>query len=356
MAEQTTERTALDAIPEAEVKTSPGGFSLVWLVPLVAAAIGGWVWYKTWSEQGPVITISFETAEGIEAGKTKVRYKDVEIGLVDEVSISEDLGSIVLRVSMSVDSGPYLTDKARFWVVRPRVAAGQVSGLGTLLSGAYIAMDPGPGGTPQRHFTGLEKQPLITADEPGHHYVLQASTLGSLEVGSPVYFRKIKVGQVVDYALAPAGSEVDIKIFVHAPHHQLVRTTTRFWNASGVDVSVGAEGVRVRTESVVSLLLGGIAFETPDTLESGVAAEDGDEFPLYESYESTREKKYALRESFLMYFDGSVRGLSVGAPIEFRGIKVGEVRDINLEYDPDELVFRIPVLAEFQLERFTVIG
>ena len=250
-----------DAVPEAEVRTSRG-ISIVWLVPLVAAVIGIWLAYTTLQERGPTITITFDDAEGLEAGKTKIKFKDVEVGTVESVRISEDLKHIVVTAEMVKDAEAYLTEGTRFWVVSPRLGAGGVSGLGTLLSGVYIGVDPKPGAA-ATSFVGLTEPPLITSDTPGRQYMLRATTRGSIARGSSVYFRGIEVGQVVDYALADDNQSLDIQVFVQAPHDQLVQNDSRFWNASGFRVAMSASGVQVETESVQALLAGGIAFDTP---------------------------------------------------------------------------------------------
>jgi paraquat-inducible protein B len=345
------------ATPEAIVKTKKSfSFSLVWLVPLVAALIGGWLVYKAFSEKGPTITITFKTAEGLEAGKTKIKYKDVDIGQVESIDISEDLSHVIVTAEMGKRADKHLTENTRFWVVRARVAAGGVSGLGTIFSGAYIGIDPGKPGKPARSFEGLEIPPVITTGLPGAHFTLKAERLGSLDIGSPVYYRQIKVGQVVAYELEKDGTAVDIKIFIQAPHDQGVRQNTRFWNASGLDVSVDASGIKVNTESFVTMMVGGIAFDTPTNLEPGAPAEEGAVFNLYESRAKSLEEAYVRKRPWLLHFDGSVRGLAVGAPVDFRGIEIGRVIDIILEFDWEKLAFRIPVLIELEPDRIDWVG
>jgi len=355
MTEQNRSESSFNDVPEAVVHTKKH-FSIVWLVPLVALLIGGWLAFKAFSERGPIITITFETAEGLEAGKTKIKYKDVEIGLVESITVSEDISHVVLTAELKKSTKPYLTEDTRFWVVRARVAAGEVSGLGTLFSGAYIGMDPVKSGAPARSFKGLEVQPIITTGLPGRHFMLRAKRLGSLDVGSPVHYRQIKVGKVVAYELEEDGKSVDIQIFINGPHHEVVFENTRFWNASGVDVSVDADGIRVNTESLVTIMLGGIAFDTPVSLESGAQAKEDNVFKLYASREKIFEKTYAAKRYWLLHFAGSVRGLSVGAPVEFRGIKIGEVVDVKLELETETLALRIPVLVEIEPERMTWVG
>jgi paraquat-inducible protein B len=343
-------------LPEAKVARTDR-LSLVWLLPLLALAVGGWLAYKTWAEQGPTITISFQNASGLQAGKTKVRFKDVEIGQVTKISVTKDLQGVEVTAELTSGSERYLTEQTRFWVARPRVTASRVSGLETLLSGAYIAIDPVIEGSSARHFKGLAEPPVITTDEPGTRFRLRSQTLGSLNLGSPVYYRHIQVGQVVSYELDQDGEAVTIDIFVTKPHDRLVFVNTRFWNASGIDLSLTANGVNLDTESLISVLLGGVAFDTPDTLETKGAPATADQFfPLYSSRAAAHERIYLDKQRYLMVFSGSVRGLSVGAPVLLQGIQVGEVLDIQLRFDPTRLAFSIPVLIEIEPERINVAG
>jgi paraquat-inducible protein B len=348
--------TVPDALPLADVAPR-GGPSLVWLIPLVALAIGGWLAYKTYSEKGQTIHIGFKTAAGLTAGKTEVKFKDVAIGKVIGIDVTDDLTAVRVTAELVAGTERYLTEGTRFWVERPRVTASRVSGLETLLSGAYIAMDPVHRGASARDFVGLEEPPLFTTAEPGKQFALRAPTLGSLNVGSPVYYRDIQVGQVVGHDLDAEGKAVNIRIFVSAPHDVLVDTNTRFWNASGVDFSLTASGVRIGTQSLLSVLIGGVAFDNPETLEAaGKPATEGEVFPLYASRAEAHEKTYLNKERFLMYFGGSVRGLAIGAPVESRGIKVGQVLDIQLQLNADTAEFQIPVLVEIEPERIVVVG
>lgn len=355
MNEQNIDETIVSDVPEVVVH-SKKSFSIVWLVPVVAAIIGGWLAYKAISEKGPTITIIFKSAEGLEAGKSKIKYKDVDIGQVEKIDLSKDLSGVVVTAVLVKQAEQYLTENTRFWIVRARIGATGATGLGTLFSGTYISIDPVRGGAPIRKFEGLEHPPVVTRDLPGRHFVLHADRLSSLDVGSPVYFRQIKVGQVVAYNIDPKGNEVIINVFVRSPYHHFVRKNTRFWNAGGLDISVDAAGIKVDTESFVTLMLGGIAFETPVNLEPGDAAEDGDVFVLYRNHESIYEKTYLKKSYWVLYFGGSVKGLSVGAPVDFRGIKVGRVADIRLEFLMEKSAVRIPVLIELEPERIAVTG
>jgi paraquat-inducible protein B len=350
------DKPELKGLPEPEFRKRKRGISIVWLVPLVALAIGGWLVYKAVSEKGPTVTITFKSADGLEAGKTKIKYKDVELGEVDSIVLSKDLSQVIVKAELVKEAESFISHNTRFWVVRARVAAGSVSGLGTLFSGAYIGLDPGKAGKPATHFQGLETPPVVTTDLPGRHFELRASSLGSLNIGDPVYFRRIEVGQMVSYKLDEDGQAVTIKVFVHDPHHQLVRKNTRFWNASGLDVSIGADGIRVDTESFATLMIGGIAFDTPANLEPGEPAEENDVFNLYKNRESISEKTYARKNRWLLRFDGDVRGLKEGAPVELQGIQIGQVLDVNLEFDVENGAFRVPVLIETEPDRIKATG
>ncbi len=324
--------------------------SIVWLVPLVTALVGGWLVVRTLTDQAPVATIQFQTAEGIEAGKTKIRYKSVEIGVVEEIDFAEDFSNVILTAKFNQGLDTFLRRNTRFWVVRPQLSVRGVSGLSTLISGSYIEIDPGPG-APQTHFVGLEEVPLITTDDAGTRITLISKNLGSIGRGSPIYYQGILAGEALGYELAGDAQSVYIYAFVRDPFDQLLQGNSRFWNVSGVDLSLGADGIEVRTASVTSLLFGGISFETPDTLEISVADMSDLVFTLHESYADIEEQAYTRKIQFVMYFTGSVRGLSPGAPLEFRGIRIGEVLDIRMEFDASDTSFRIPVLVEIEPDR-----
>ncbi|MCD6585769.1 MAG: MCE family protein [Desulfobacteraceae bacterium] len=338
---------------EAVIQTRRS-ISIVWIVPVVALIIGGWLVYKAISEKGPVITISFKTAEGLEAGKTKIKYKDVEIGLVDTISLSKNLSHVVLAANLIKGAERYLTDQTKFWVVRARLTASEVSGLTTLFGGAYIAIDPGKEGLAQTAFKGLERAPVVMTDLPGKHFLLKAEKLGSLDIGSPVYYRQIQVGQVSDYKLDEDGQHVTLNIFINEPHNRLIFKNSRFWNASGMDITMDSSGIKIDTQSIVSMMIGGIAFNTPVNLESVESAAENEVFVLYENQLAAQEETFQIKHYWVLNFEGSVRGLSPGAPVEFKGIPIGKVLDINPRFDMDlaGAKFSIPVLIETEPERY----
>jgi paraquat-inducible protein B len=341
-----------DELPEVEVKKRRG-ISLVWLIPLVAGAIAIWLGYTTLREKGPTITVAFEDAEGLEAGKTRVKYRDVDVGLVDQVALSDDLSHIVVTATLDRSVAPHMKEGTRFWIVRPRIGLGGISGLGTLLSGVFIEFDPGDGEA-THDFVGLAEAPPITSRVPGTRFVLRTDRLGSIGRGSPVYYHNIAVGQVLGYELAEDKQDLTVDIFVDAPNDQLVRPNSRFWKASGFDVSLGAGGVEVSMESLQALLAGGIAFDTPDIDQPGEPAAAATAFPLFASLREVTEAGYTERIPYLVEFDGSVRGLHAGAPVEFRGIRVGSVTDVRLEIDPAQDSVRIPVTLEIEPQRIGI--
>ena len=335
-----------------------GGFPIspIWLFPIVALVIGGWLVFQTLSQKGPTITIAFKTADGIEATKTKIKFREVEIGLVESIAIKKDISGVVVTAEMKKEATPYLTDSTRFWVVRPRIGLQGISGLGTLVSGAFIEVDPGKGGESKRAFVGLEEPPLITTDEPGKEFTLVSGKLGSYTTGSPVYYRGIEVGKVLGHQMAENRKEIFVSVFINEPHDQLVRDDSRFWNASGINVSINADGMEVKIESLAALALGGIAFDTPSDLKAGTPSKAGTRFRLHDSKTAVDEASFTQKFRWILYFTGSVRGLSRKAPVEFKGIRVGTVVDVRLEADGKSGQFRIPVLIDLEPERITAIG
>ena len=356
MNEQNGNESEVQQVPEAVVKTRKHQISIVWLVPIVALIIGGWLAYKALSEKGPIITIAFRSAEGLEAGKTKIKFKDVEVGKVEAIEVADDLTHVVVTAEMVKKANPYLTENTRFWVVRARVTAGEVSGLGTLFSGAYIGIDPGKGGAAKHHFEGLEAPPVVTKGLPGKHFILKSERLGSLDIGSRIYYRQIKVGQIVSYELEPDNKTIRFHVFVHAPHHELVYENTKFWNASGLDVSLDADGIQIQTESLVTLISGGIAFDIPAGQTPGKPAPKDYAFTLYQRRDDILEKTNAELKHWILQFKGSVRGLSKGAPVELKGIKFGEVTDIKAKFDMETLDPIILVYIATDPEVFSMIG
>ncbi|MBS0150898.1 MAG: MCE family protein [Nitrospira sp.] len=316
---------------------------LVWLVPIVSALIGGWIAIKAVLEHGPTITITFRAAEGLEPGKTKIKYKNVDVGEVRTIAISEDLSHVVVTADMVSNFSAHLVEDTRFWVVRTRVTGGQVTELGTLFSGSYIGLDVGKSLASKRDFEGLEVPPIITGDIAGRQFVLRGTDQGSLDTGTPVYFHRVPVGKVLSTELDTDGAAVMTRIFVAAPHDRYVTTNTRFWNASGVDVTVDAAGLKMRTQSLLSILVGGIAFETPPNVPVAPQAADNTSFVIYPDRDLAMKRPDQGTLRFTVHFTESLRGLAIGAPVELHGLPVGEVVGIEMDYDEKAGTYRFPV-------------
>jgi paraquat-inducible protein B len=330
------------SIPELAVQPAKSHrLQLVWIIPIVAALLGGWLAVSTALQRGPTITIAFKTGEGLEAGKTKIKYKEIEIGTVKAIKLADGRAGVVATAEIAKQAANLLLDDTRLWVVRPRISGGSVSGLGTLLGGSYIGLDPGKAKVQKHEFVGLETPPVVTLDVPGTQFTLRADDLGSLDVASPIYFRRVQVGQIVSFKLDNEG--VTMKVFVQAPYDQYVSSNTRFWNASGFDVSLDASGIKLETQSMVSILIGGIAFQTPGASELPARAAADAAFPLYPDRAQALKNPDTSSEDFVAVFKDSLRGLSVGAPIDFRGLTVGEVRAINASFDPKTRAYTMAV-------------
>ncbi|NYT83006.1 MCE family protein [Alcaligenaceae bacterium] len=334
--------------------------SWIWLVPLVAALVGVSLLARSWLAIGPTITISFETAEGLEVGQTKVRYKDVAIGTVTGIRVAEDRSKVQVTAELVRDGSEFITrENTSFWVVRPRLGLSGVSGLGTLVSGAYIAVDAAEspvkkGSTPVYEFVGLEKPPEVTSGRPGTRYTLHADDLGSLEIGSPVYYRRIQVGRIIGYDLDESGRSVNIHVFVDAPNDKFVTSDTRFWNASGINLSLDADGFNVQTGSLVSMIAGGVAFASANEANTRPAP-SGSDFKLAASRAEALADPDGPPFHIEFHFQQSVRGLKVGAPVDFRGLELGKVIDVDLEFNEETKRFYALVKAELYPLRFGAV-
>jgi paraquat-inducible protein B len=306
--------------------------SLVWLVPAVAALVGLSMLVHAWLSAGPELTIAFQTAAGLEAGKTPVKYKDVTVGTVTAITLSDDGSHVLATVSLDKSAESLARADTRFWVVRPRIGLGGVSGVDTLLSGAYIGADKGRSPQPAQHFTGLETPPTVINGMPGKSFVLHADDLGSLDIGSPIYYRRIQVGRVASYRMDEDGRGVSLQAFVDAPYDRFVTTGTRFWNASGVDVSLGADGLKLNTQSLATVIAGGIAFATPPGGAQASASAQAS-FALAKDRQAAMAPPDGPAQYIQLRFEQSLRGLAVGAPVEFSGLAIGQVVSIRLDYD-----------------------
>jgi paraquat-inducible protein B len=336
------------AVPDAPRRVR---LPYVWILPVVVVIAGAFVAVREKLAEGTSIEITFHTADDLEPNKTKISYKAVEIGEVKEIRVSRDRKEVIVEARIHRDAADYLVQDTRFWVVRPRVTGANISGLGTLVSGAYIGVDVGHSSVPARTFTGLEVPPIVTSGLPGREYILHAGDIGSLTIGSTVFYRHMAAGQVVAYSLDPGGASVTIKVFINSPYDKFVTQDTRFWQASGVDMSIDSEGVKLHTESIASILEGGVAFQSPrESTATAEMAEDSP-FKLYSDRERALREADTVAETFIMYFQGSLRGLSVGAPVDLRGINIGEVKRLSVEYDRVAGELRFPVEVDIFPQR-----
>jgi len=330
--------------------------SKVWIIPLLSALIGLSLVINAVLERGPTITVSFATAEGIEAEKTKVKFKDVDIGVVKEVHLADDRSRVLVSIELAREARGFAVADSRFWVVRPRLAGSGVSGLETLLSGAYIGVDAGHADERRSSFTGLETPPVVPSDIPGRRFQLVTDDIGSLDVGSPVYFHRIAVGHVESFSLESDGRNLSLSIFIRSPYDHFVTGATRFWHASGIDLRLDADGVKLNTQSLATILMGGIAFETlAETAESQKAAE-GMRFALAHDRSEALKAPDGESMSVVLHFSQSVRGLAVGAPVDFRGIALGQVHTIGLTIDPKSGDFKPTVTVDLFPDRLVEAG
>jgi paraquat-inducible protein B len=320
--------------------------SIAWLVPIAALVVGAVLIVRTVMQAGPTITIAFRTAEGIEAARTEVRFKEVVVGKVTKVALSPNREQVLVTVKLDKSAERLAVEDTRFWAVRPRVGLAGVSGLGTLFSGAYIGVDAGISNEEKQLFTGLEAPPPQLRDEPGRSFVLKARDLGSLDVGSPVYYRRTKVGRVVGYTLDPENDTLSVQVVVAAPNDRLVTAQSRFWNASGVDLTVNASGLSLDTQSLASVVLGGVAFANPADAASAPAAAEGQRFDLFPNRKSARAPPDGPPLRVRMVFDQAQRGLVAGAPVDMLGIEIGTIRSVALIDAPKTDQFPVEVIAD----------
>jgi paraquat-inducible protein B len=342
------------AIPHATARRSRR-ISVIWVIPLVAVAIGGYLAWDTLSKEGPTIKISFDSGEGLQAGQSQLKFKEIVFGTVKKLELAPDNTHVVVTVATTREAKPLLTDQTAFWVVKARLFAGNVSGLETLLSGVYIGMLPAQG-KPQREFVGREDPPILQANVPGHTFMLKAKRLGSISLGSPVFYRDLNVGEVLGWDIADMAEYVTIRAFVRAPYDSYVRDQSRFWNASGLSVKLGGAGVEVQMESLKALLLGGIAFETPAAEIHAATAPENHVFPLFADRDAANNASYTRKIQVISYFPGSVKGLAPGSEVTMHGLKVGEVTDVRLEFDRAKDIIVAPVRYEIEPERIVGVG
>ncbi len=342
-------------VPEAKTVTRERSrFSFVWIIPLVAAVVGAWIAITTIRNQGPTITIQFKSAEGLEVNKTAIRYNGVEIGEISDIRLAEDYKSVIATAKLSPETEHFLKKDTQFWVVRPQISGANISGLSTIISGAYIGMAIGVSAQSERHYVAQDDPPMEVDGITGRFFTLKTPELGSLNKGTPVYFRRLQAGQVASYQLDPDGKFLDVKVFIQSPYDQFVSDNTKFWQASGIDLSLSANGLRMHTESILSILVGGIAFETPVTEPPPAPAAANTTFILNRNREEAFQPGPQSPITLMLVFTESLRGLTVGAPVELEGITIGEVTAIDAQFNSRTYEFSAPVTIEVDPARYGV--
>jgi paraquat-inducible protein B len=332
-------------------------WSPVWIIPIVTALIGAWILFYHFSHQGPVVMLVTTTADGVEAGKTKIKSRSVDVGRVETVTLSDDLGQVRIRARLNDGMDKLLSQDSAFWVVKPQIDREGISGLGTMLSGAYIEVLPGSKGKGDKNSYQLHDTPPLTSpDTKGLRIVLTSEKSGQLNVGDPVLFRGYRVGTVETRDFTPAERLMRYQLFITAPYDQLITTNVRFWKNSGVAFDLSAQGIRMEMGSLSTLISGGVSFDVPEGWEHGELAIEKAEYQLFDNKRNIQESLYTAHKDYLLFFTDSVSGLQPGAPVEFRGIRLGTVAQVPFykEGIPQRLDnrYRIPVLIRIEPERF----
>ncbi|KAA1184336.1 intermembrane transport protein PqiB [Photorhabdus heterorhabditis] len=331
-------------------------WSPVWIVPIVTVLIGAWVLFYHFSHQGPEVTLITSNAEGIEAGKTKIKSRSVDIGVVERVMLSDNLSQVIIKARLHDGMENLLRSDSAFWVVKPQIGRDGISGLGTLLSGAFIELQPGTLGDEEDKFYLLASPPLASPDAKGIRVILSSDKAGQLNPGDPVLFRGYRVGSVETGEFEPKSHLMRYQLFINAPYDGLLTTNVRFWKDSGITVDLSSQGVRVEMASLSTLFGGGVSFDVPKGWELGEPVKEKITYKLFDNQKSIQDSLYTEHKDYLLLFSDSVRGLQPGAPVEFRGIRMGTVakvpfysEEMKQRLDND---FRIPVLISIEPGRF----
>lgn len=330
-------------------------WSPVWIFPIVTALIGAWILFYHYSHQGPEVTLITANAEGIEAGKTTIKSRSIDVGVVESATLTDDLTHVEIKARLNAGMEKLLHGDSVFWVVKPQVGREGISGLGTLLSGAYIELQPGTKGGVRDDYQLLDSPPLAPPDAKGIRVVLDSKKAGQLTPGDPVLFRGYRVGSVETSVFDPQKRTMSYQLFINAPNDRLVTSNVRFWKDSGIAVDLTSAGMRVEMGALTTLFGGGVSFDVPDGIDLGLPVAEKTEFDLYDNQRSIQESLYTEHKDFLMFFKDSIRGLQPGAPVEFRGMRLGTVSKVpffmpGLRQALNE-DYRIPVLIRIEPER-----
>lgn len=336
---------------------SSKGISLFWLVPLLAMGVAGLVVWKSLSERGPLIEVLFSTGHGFVAGKTEIRHKDIVVGLVEEVTLTDNLKAVKIKARMNKVVAPYLGDTSLFWAVTARISGSNLSGLGTLLSGNYIELAWTAESTSKtKTFTGLDEPPKTPVGTPGRHLRLSSFYEDSIKIGAAIYYRSVKVGQIESRRLADDYSRIEYRAFIRAPFDKLINSTTRFWEASALNIDLHDGGLKVRMASLDAVLNGGVTFANLGRKDTAVAVPVDSSFEIFPDRENAVENQFNQIEyrglNFIAEFDTSVRGLQKGASVEWRGVRIGTVRDVVAELaSGDKIGQQMYAVMELQPQR-----
>lgn len=327
--------------------------STIWIIPVIALFIGCWMIYFQWSNQGSTITIHFSTAEGMEAGKTKIKSRNVDIGEVSKIELNKNGNGVVVTAEIKKTAEQFLVTDSMFWVVSPQISHTGVSGLSTLISGVYIEISPGKSTTERYLFDALNSPPLTPAGTPGLHITLNSNDQFAYRKGDPVIYKGLTVGQFEDIYFNFEERVVYYNVFIKAPYHQLITSNTKFWDVSGLKLDLNADGISVKTGNFETMLTNGVTFGVPKGMNIGEKIGERSYFDIYTSYEAAEDERYRRSIEFVVLVSDSIRGLSVGAPVEYRGIQIGKVQSVNmaLSRNDNKLTqeeFKIPVLISLQ--------
>lgn len=333
-----------EPLPEAKMRRHR--FSSIWLIPIIAALIAGYLGFRSYSQQGPLVTIFFRTAEGLNAGQTAIKYKSVTLGTVEDIALKEDRSGVIVHARMKAQTDNILTDHARFWIEKQRLSTANISDI---VSGTYIQMDPGPpGGDAQTIFTGLENQPALPIDEPGSSYKLNARALGSITSGTPIYYRDVNAGKVLGYDIGDGSGPIIITIFVRAPYDRFVKSNSYFWNASGLSIKMGTSGPTIELQSLQSVLSGGIAFDMPAESIKAPQADGKSIFMLYEDRYLAEAASHGKHIPCVTYVQSPIKDLAAGSPVQIFGIDIGIVTDVKLVMDSQSGTAKVRVAFDIQ--------
>jgi len=318
-------------LPKAIIK-SMHKVSSIWLIPIIALAIGTWMIIETWQQQGPLITIEFSTAQGININETLVKLRDVPIGKVVDIKLNNNLNAIIITARLDKKASTLLSSDSQFWVVKPRISLGNISGLSTILSGAYIELSPGSEQILSTTFRGLDNPPLTPFGTPGLHITLDSKSDNAFNIGDPVLYRGSKVGRIEYAHFNSDEGKFYYNVFIDAPYDELVTTNTRFWEVKGIEIDLSAEGLKFNSGTLETLLSGGVAFDIPSYLSKGEIITERAYFSIYPNKEKVNERLYKAGQNYMVLFSQTIRGLKPGAAVEYKGIKIGEVVRTDIDY------------------------